>query len=82
VGARRIARFGISRSRIRSTLTAPIIPIGLQSVIRFPRRTPRRPTGSAGPLKLFGLNRHISNVFGYSGLDRIFKVGTAHRLRD
>jgi anti-sigma B factor antagonist len=37
-------------------------------------RTQKRLMGSAGKLRLVGVNRHVQDIFRYSGFDRIFEI--------
>ena len=37
-------------------------------------RTHKRLTGDGGGLKLVNVNRHINDIFTYSGFDRLFEI--------
>jgi anti-sigma B factor antagonist len=40
-------------------------------------KTQKRLLGSAGALRLSGVNRHLQDIFVYSGFDKIFKIEPA-----
>ena len=41
-------------------------------------KTQKRLLASAGKLKLTGVNRHLLDIFRYSGFDQIFEIEPAH----
>jgi anti-sigma B factor antagonist len=41
-------------------------------------RTHKRLTSGGGGLKLVNVNRHINDIFAYSGFDRLFEIEAAH----
>jgi anti-sigma B factor antagonist len=40
-------------------------------------KTQKRLMGSGGALRLAGVNRHLKDIFVYSGFDRIFEIESA-----
>lgn len=40
-------------------------------------KTQKRLMGSGGKLRLAGVNRHLQDVFGYSGFDQLFEIEPA-----
>ena len=40
-------------------------------------KTQKRLMGSAGKLRLSGVNRHLQDIFRYSGFDQIFEIEAA-----
>jgi anti-anti-sigma factor len=40
-------------------------------------KTQKRLMGSAGKLRLIGVNRHLQDIFLYSGFDQIFEIHPA-----
>jgi anti-sigma B factor antagonist len=40
-------------------------------------KTQKRLMGSAGALRLSGVNRHLQDIFVYSGFDKIFEIEPA-----
>jgi anti-anti-sigma factor len=40
-------------------------------------KTQKRLMGSAGTLRLSGVNRHLQDIFVYSGFDKIFEIEPA-----
>jgi anti-sigma B factor antagonist len=40
-------------------------------------KTQKRLMGSAGKLRLSGVNRHLQDIFAYSGFDKIFEIEPA-----
>ena len=40
-------------------------------------KTQKRLLGSAGKLRLSGVNRHLQDIFQYSGFDQIFEIESA-----
>ena len=40
-------------------------------------KTQKRLTASAGKLRLVGVNRHLQDIFRYSGFDQIFEIEPA-----
>jgi anti-sigma B factor antagonist len=40
-------------------------------------KTQKRLMGSAGALRLSGVNRHLQDIFVYSGFDKIFEIQPA-----
>src|SRR2546429_6086090 len=40
-------------------------------------KTQKRLMGSAGKLRLSGVNRHLQDIFVYSGFDKIFEIEAA-----
>lgn len=40
-------------------------------------KTQKRLLGSAGKLRLSGVNRHLQDIFVYSGFDKIFEIEAA-----
>ncbi len=40
-------------------------------------KTQKRLLGSAGKLRLTGVNRHLQDIFRYSGFDQIFEIEPA-----
>jgi anti-sigma B factor antagonist len=40
-------------------------------------KTQKRLMGSAGKLRLSGVNRHLQDIFVYSGFDKIFEIEPA-----
>ena len=40
-------------------------------------KTQKRLLASGGKLRLSGVNRHLQDIFGYSGFDRLFEIEPA-----
>ena len=40
-------------------------------------KTQKRLLASSGKLRLFGVNRHLQDIFGYSGFDQLFEIEPA-----
>ena len=40
-------------------------------------KTQKRLTASGGKLRLVGVNRHLQDIFRYSGFDQIFEIAPA-----
>ena len=66
-----------TRSRAPSTLDCSGLEYISSAGLGVLLKTQKRLVAAGGKLRLAGVNRHLQDIFGYSGFDQLFEIEPA-----